>query len=172
MKIAIRDIIDGFSNRVSKYPQIDAIIARLIAKPVDIHTDLRFMANNILNTCDNVEDAQEQRKLTFIGKQLLAVNTKPQGRRYSPGSMMEAMNLYLRSRSTYRALRDLLVLPSRNIIYEYFGRMGLAGSLEDSDKTVKSVFESLNEGQRNCFISFDEIHIKPGLRYQGKYVPG
>ena len=62
MKIAIRDIIDGFSNRVSKYSQIDAIIARLIAKPVDIHTDLRFMANKILNTCDNEEDAQKQRK--------------------------------------------------------------------------------------------------------------
>ena len=62
--------------------------------------------------------------------------------------------------------------PSRNIIYEHFGKLGLAGSLEDSNKTVKKVFESLTEGQRKCFISFDEINIKPGQHYQGKYVLG
>ena len=32
------------------------------------------------------------------------------------------------------------------------------------------MFESLTEGQRKCFISFDEMNIKPGLHYQGKYV--
>ena len=34
----------------------------------------------------------------------------------------------------------------------------------------KQLFDSLNEDQKTCFISFDEIHIKPGLHYQGKYI--
>ena len=31
---------------------------------------------------------------------------------------------------------------------------------------------SLNDGQKDCFLSFDEIHLKSGLQYQGKYVLG
>ena len=72
----------------------------------------------------------------------------------------------------YRWLRELLVLSCRNTIYEYFGKLGLAGSLDECNKTVKRVFESINAGQRNSFISFDEIHIKPELHYLGKYVLG
>ena len=30
----------------------------------------------------------------------------------------------------------------------------------------------MNDGQKQCFVSFDEIHVKPGLYYQGKYVVG
>ena len=86
--------------------------------------------------------------------------------------MTEARNLYLRSGNTYRALRELLVLPCRNTIYEYFGKIGLAGSLDECERTVHTVFDSLNEGQKTCFISFGEIHIKPGLHYQGKYILG
>ena len=44
--------------------------------------------------------------------------------------------------------------------------------MDECERTVKRVFESLNEGERNCFITFDEIHIKPGLYYQGRYVLG
>ena len=60
----------------------------------------------------------------------------------------------------------------QNTIYEYIGKLGLVGSLDEYNRMVKRVFETLNEGQRNCFISFDEIHIKPVLHYQGKYILG
>ena len=40
-KIPLRDIIDGFSNCVNKFSQIDAIISRLNATPIDIHSELR-----------------------------------------------------------------------------------------------------------------------------------
>ena len=76
------------------------------------------------------------------------------------------------SRNSYRALSEHLELPTRNTIFDYFGKLGQAGSLDECVKTVKKLFESLNEGQRKSFISFDEIHIKPGLHCQGKYVLG
>lgn len=84
--------------------------------------------------------------------------------------MAEAINLYLRSRNSYRALWELLVLPCCNTICDYFGKNGIAGGIKECERTLKKVFSSLNHGQKNCFISFDEIHIKPGLQYQGKYV--
>ena len=175
-KIAWRDIIDGFSNCVNTFSQIDAISSRLNATPIDINSELRAMGNNTLHIFNYDDDtkqrqlsqkqrqlSQKQRQLSFIGKQLLALEAKPHGRRYFAKSTMKAIGLYLRNRNTYRALRELLVLPSWNIIYEHFGKLGLAGCLEDSNKTVKKVFESLTEGQRKCYISFEEINIKPGL---------
>ena len=86
--------------------------------------------------------------------------------------MANAMNFYLRSRSCYRALREELVLPCRNTLFNYFGNLGLPGSVDECEKTLRNVFSNLNDGQKQCFISFDEIDIKPGVHYQGKYVLG
>ena len=68
--------------------------------------------------------------------------------------------------------RGILVLPSRNTICNYFGKHGLAGGAIECERTINNVFLSLHDGQKDCFVSFDEIHIKPGLQYQGKYVLG
>ena len=54
----------------------------------------------------------------------------------------------------------------------YFGNQGLAGELIEYERTLQNVFQCFNEGQKCCFISIDEMHIKPGLQYQGKYVLG
>ena len=161
-KIAVRDIIDGFSNCVSKYSQIEAIISRLNSTSVDMCSEMQFIGNQILVVSTKEEDVQKRRQLVFLGKQVLSLDTRPHGRRYSPECMTETINLYLRSQNSYRALSELLVLPTRNTIFDYFGKLGQAGSLDECVKTVKKVFESLNEGQRKSFISFDEIHIKPG----------
>ena len=99
--------------------------------------------------------------------QLLALEC----RGYSSSNMADAFN-YLRSRNSYNHLREMLVLPCRNTIREYFGKHGLAGGLKACERTICNVFSALNEGQKDCFISFDEMHIKPGLHYQGKYVLG
>ena len=95
--------------------------------------------------------------MTVTGKQFLAIN----GNCFYYEDMTEAINLYLRSRNSYRALREILVLPCCNIICDYFGKQGLSGGAQECERTVK-VFSALNEGQKDCFVTFDEIHIKPG----------
>ena len=40
---------------------------------------------------------------------------------------------------------------------------GLTGGVQECKKTVKIVFNALNDGQKDCFLSFDEMRIKPGL---------
>ena len=52
----------------------------------------------------------------------------------------------------------------------YFGKYGLTGGSQECEKTVKTVFNALNDEQKDYFLYFDEIHIKPGLQYQGKHV--
>ena len=46
------------------------------------------------------------------------------------------------------------------------------GALSDCENTTKSVFSSLSDKQRYCKIIFDEIHIKPAIRYQGNHIIG
>ena len=168
MKVLTRDLINGFFSTVMKYSQIDMIIDRLKSTPVNVRYELSSLGNQVLNLADEVDVTDGRRQINFTGKQLLAFDRN----RYSEDDMADAINLYLRSRNSYRALRDILHLPSRNTICDYFGKNGLAGGETECIRTINNVFSALNEGQKDCFISFDEIHIKPGLQYQGKYVLG
>ena len=113
---------------------------------------------------DEVEpiEVQKWRNIVFNGKQLLAIDSN----HFYNEDMTESINLYLRSRNSYRAFREILVLPCRNAICDYFGKQGLSGSAQKCERTVRKVFFALNEGQKDCFITFDEIHVKPGLQYQ------
>ena len=114
------------------------------------------------------EEQQQQEQLRFIGSQLLALD----GRRYTPEMMKDSINLYLRGRSSYKELRKHLVLPNPKTLLKYFGKLGIAGAEEECKKTIQRVFSTMSEEKRSCFISFDEIHIRPGFQYQGKYMFG
>ena len=143
---------------------------RLKSTSLNVPCELRSLGGKVLNLADEIEstDLQRRRKITFTGKQLLSLECN----RYSKDDMTDAINLYLRSRNSYRALREILLLPSRNTVCDYFGKHGLAGGAGECERTTKNVFSSLNDGQKDCFLTFDEIHIKPALQYQGKYVLG
>ena len=101
------------------------------------------------------------------GKQLIVHDR----RQYYSDNMKDAVNLFLRSRCAYKELRELLILPCRNTITSYFGKLGLPGELEECRKTIAKVFNEFNDGEK-CYITVDEIHVKPGLRYQSKQVIG
>ena len=160
-KLPIRDLINGFLNTLTHYSQIDAIVERLEITPLDCRSELHYAGRSVLNLCDELDgefnwDTKKRRQVKFIGMQILAFDQKE----YSADNMADTINLYLRSRNTYRALRELLVLPSRNTICDYFGKCGLVDGLKECERTLRNVFSSFNEGQKDCFISFDEIHIK------------
>ena len=167
-KISTRDLVNGFTNAVDKFSQIDAIINRLKETPINIKTELSNLGAKVLDLKNEIDSEDERRQVFFIGKQLMLFNRH----RFTSDDMAEAINLYLRSRNSFRALRELLILPSHNTICDYFGKIGIAGSDKECERTLKKVFSNLNDGQKHCFISFDEIHIKPGFQYQGKYVFG
>ena len=86
-------------------------------------------------------------------------------------NMKDAVNLFLRCRCTYKALRELFILPCRNTITSYFGNLGLPRELEEC-KTPLQKYLMNSMPVKNVVISLGEIHVKPGLRYQSKQVIG
>ena len=41
--LPIRDLVDRFSNRITKYSQIDGIIKHLKTTPLDVRSELGYM---------------------------------------------------------------------------------------------------------------------------------
>ena len=110
MKIATRDLINGFTNTPRRYSQIDKIIHRLQSTSINIRSELVFLGKKVLELVNEIESEEETelqkcRQISFIGKQLLLFNCH----RYSSHDMAEAINSYLRNRNSYRAFREVLV---------------------------------------------------------------
>ena len=70
--------------------------------------------------------------------------------------MREAINLYLRICNAYSAARDLLLFS-----------LGSPESIFECSAIVENVFRKLIGIERWCKILVDEIHINPGVQYQG-----
>ena len=79
------------------------------------------------------------------------------GKKYDPYVMSDAINLFLRSRNAYKALRSLLVLPCVKTIHSFFSKFGSAGNENERVQAVSDVFASLEEQEKCVFISADEI---------------
>ena len=101
--------------------------------------ELQSIGQNLHRLCDDYDESESEsesesemmnekkkRIIQFLLKQLIAHDK----RRYYSDNMKDAVNLFLRSRCAYKALRELLILPCRNIT-SYFGKFGLPGELEE-----------------------------------------
>ena len=135
MKVLTRDVLNWFSSTVIKYPQINKMVDRLKSTPLNITCELRSVGGKVLDLADELEstDSQVRRQITFTDKQRLSFGCNL----YSKDDMTDAINLYLGSKNGYRALREILVLPSRNTVCDYFG---LAGGSVECERTMKNVF--------------------------------
>ena len=113
-KVDTRDLLHGFSCTVTRYSAIDNVLDRRRNTPVNVGVELKYLESNVLESTNELEWTDvRHRQITFTGKQLVAFDCN----RYSQDDMSDAINLYLRSRNSYRALREILVLPNRNTIY-------------------------------------------------------
>ena len=180
--MSIRDLVNGFSLILQRYySQLDNIIERLDNMPLDLKSEMKDAGERLVKLSDDLDEDYDgvsgdsgggihskRKKLAFLGKQVQSLNKNT----YSTSDMIEAMNLYLRSRSSYRELRKKLNLPCRNTLYKFFGNIGIPGGLKECGRTLDEVFKSLNNGQKQCFLSFDEISVKASINYQGKYIMG
>ena len=107
MKISTRDLINGFTNTLCRYSQIDNIVNRLKFTPINLRSELAYLGEKGFELVNEIDSEEVRRQISFIGKQVLLFNRH----RYTSQDMAEAINLYLRSRNSYRALWELLVLP-------------------------------------------------------------
>ena len=103
---------------------------------------------------------------------MILTGKNPGGHRYDATIVRDSLEIYLRSRSAYKALRDFLVLPCDKVLKSYFGKLGTAGSSNECIKVVGNVFSELADTEKFCYISADEIYVKAAVRYRGGQVIG
>ena len=167
-KVTYNDLINSFSHKIEKYSQVIDILNRLKKAEYDIAEELKGVAANIQDILDSDEnlDESEKEKVKFL------IDQMSHGRKYDETRMKNAISLYLRSRNCYNLLREYLHLPHPNTIRNYFGTLDTPGAITDCENTIKSVLSKVKGKQRYCRLLFDEIHIKPSVRYQGNHIIG
>lgn len=148
-KVRIKDLL-GFPYTLCKWSQLEAIVNR--AK----HFEL--------------EDINEEN--TFLLNQISLDKKTPTTRRYNSETVHAALQIFLSSRSAYRALTSYLHLPTPITLKKYLGKYCDVGSLDECTATIRSVFDKVNEGQRRGILLFDEIYVKPSVRYRGGHLIG
>ena len=88
------------------------------------------------------------------------------GRKCNANDIREALEIFLRSRNAYRALRDYLILPCDKTLKSCFGKFGSTGNSEECKSSVGNVFSELDGQENYCFITADEIYVKAAVRYR------
>ena len=68
-------------------------------------------------------------RLEYLSSQLDLIASKPEGRKYTSAQYRQTIDLCLRGRHAYNALRNICILPSMESIHKLFGNMSTARSL-------------------------------------------
>ena len=176
-EISLKQILKGYQYKLAYYSQVNKIITKLESASTDFRAEVKALTGELMKLCtqdDTLNDASTK-KLEFICSQLKAHTTtrQHQGKKYDVYLISEAVNLFLRSRNAYRALRTILILPCENTVRSFFGKFGTAGSEQECIQVVSDVFSSLdNEWDKHVFISADEIYVTPTIRLRANHVLG
>ena len=134
-EISLSQILKGYQYKLAYYSQVNKIITKLESTETDFRAEVKALTGQLMKLCtqdDSINDASAK-KLEFICAQLKAHTTtrQHQGKKYDVYIISEAVNLFLRSRNAYRALRAILILPCKNTVRSFFGKFGTAGSEEE-----------------------------------------
>lgn len=169
-KVSVRELL-GFSAKLEKYAQLDSIITKMCCAKADLKSEVSNFSK-FINEISEDSGTENSAKVRFLCEQLQLIESKKHGERYSGFLMKESINIFLKSRNAYNSLRELLVLPHKNTIMSYFGQLGSNQSIQDCTSVVMNVISKLSGVEKHCKILCDEIHIKPGVQYQGGHIIG
>ena len=178
--VNIREVVDRFTVKLSHYSQINAIVDYLNNLSFDVVNELKRTGNDLLMLINAAapsdpitDDPRKLKQIHFLSRQLTMHGTKLHGHRFGPSDIRDALELFLRSRNAYNALRrDYLILPADQTLKSYFGKLNSPGSYAECENVVKNVFSSLDGLEKCCFISADEIYVKAAVRYRGNRIIG
>jgi hypothetical protein len=162
--VSVRNIL-GFQHTLERWSQLEAIINRVKQATPSLRSECQDLISRIRANCAD-------QTTEFLLQQLELSQTSPHARHYSPQMFLHALRLYIASKSGYRQLRKLLALPHPKTLKLNIGPLHLTGGVAECKHMVESILSSLSPAQRNCSIIFDEVYIKPSLRYRGAHVIG
>ena len=161
-------------NTIAKYSDVGNIIDSLKSSDADIHKELHHFGESLQNMLlnDNSDiDSDQMKRLKFLCNQLIAQGHKKHCEQNAP-ILQDAIDLFLRSRSAYKAMCKVLMLPSLRTISRFFENVAEAGGEQECVNVIKTVFWKLEGLEKFCFITADEIYVKPSVRFAGNKIIG
>ena len=169
-RISVRNFL-GFSAKLQFYSQIEKIVDHMNKLEPNLNCELSSCSSFLSKLCGMSEEGSKKcQRVKFLCNQLEMNSNDRQS--YSSDTMREAMSIFLRGRGAYEAVRELLIFPHKRTIKRFFGKLGTRGSIDECTAVIRTVFEKLKSTQKHCKILLDEIHIKPGVQYQGGHLFG
>lgn len=150
-QISIKDVI-GFPYTLYRWSQLEEVINR---------------SRNFV-----LPEEKESFNADFLTEQIQLSSCNSHHRRYSSLVTHVAVQVYLTSRSAFRVLSPYLAFPSSVTLKKHLGKFSSVGGEDECRETVSTVFSKLNDGQKKCFILFDEVYVKPSIRYRGGHLIG
>ena len=123
---------------------------------------------------DDSEDIDEgkKKKLNFLCSQMCLHGYEVRGHRFNVTVVRDALEIFLRSISAYKALREYLILPCGKTLKSYFGKLGTADGSEECKSVITNVFSKLTDMEKLCYITADEIYVKASVRYRAGNIIG
>ena len=149
-KIPVHHLLNSLSHKLRQYAQLKNILDYLNKIPFNLASELESSGKRILelyNLGDTSDvDLVKEKQMKFNCNQMILLHAKgPNGYRYNRECVLEAINLFLRSRCTYKSLRDILILPSQKYLRSYFGKLGSPGSFNECKEVIDRVFLKLDD---------------------------
>ena len=170
--IPTRHLVGKFSAKLETFSQLISIIEMMDTLQPNLGDELIAATKHLKELIADNADQYNYNRINFICDQMELNAVKQHGEQYNGNAMREAINLYLRSRNCYNALLQLLVLPHKNTITSYLGKLDTPGSNGECLVVIKNAFSSLNGMEKHRKVLAAEIHIKLGAQYEGGHIIG
>ena len=170
-KVNVRNLINAFNHKLEKYSQLNNIISVLGDTNVSLNDEVKTCTKKVVEFCQLADDPDRIQHYEMISGQLEKSTCGNNGRHYTPSEYTKSIDIYLKSRSAYKAIRHHLILPHPKSIKGLFGKLETPGYLQCKE-TVSAVMQCLDDKQKYCKILVDEVYIKPSVRFQGNHLIG
>jgi len=165
-KIKIIDLL-GFNKKLSRWSQLNEVLNRCKNFELEPQEKIKYYVEKIASVNDVRAD---DFKLDFLLEQLELFFKSPNGRRYSYVTLMNAVKIFLSSRSAYKNLREILSLPHHKVLQSMFCKVSsMTGSHKES---IKAYCNSLTGMSKYVSLIFDEIYLKPSIQINSEHLIG
>ena len=130
--ILLTDILrTSFQYKLTLFSQLDQIIERVESSEINFPSEVKAIGKKLSLICVEIADNTSHsmnKRIAFLSNQLIAHSSYGHsGKKYDPYMISDSVNLYLRSRSAYKALRSLVVLPSDKTICSFLENLDQQG---------------------------------------------
>ena len=128
MYVSTGELVGGFSGKLELFSQLTHVIDEVKTLTVDVNSELKSCKKDLNDfILDSEIEGKQKTQLEFLYEQLNMHCYKIEGRRYNIDTIHKACELYIKSRNSYRYLRETLILPHQETIKSYLGKIGTPG---------------------------------------------